>query len=94
MISFLNMIPIYPLDGGRILRGILFLKVGYKKSIKISTSIAKWLMVFVTLIGILLFIYLKNFSLLTLSVYVYLIIKEEEKKDRIQLIINELIGIN
>ena len=93
MITFLNLIPVYPLDGGRILRGILFLTLGYKKSLKISTGIAKGLMIFVTLSGMALLVYFKNPSLVLLAVYMYIIINEESKKDRIQKTINELIGI-
>lgn len=93
MITFLNLIPVYPLDGGRILRGVLFLTLGYKKSLKISTGIAKSLMIFVTLGGMALLVYFKNPSLILLAVYMYIIIKEESKKDRIQETINELIGI-
>lgn len=39
-ICFFNLIPAYPLDGGRILNGILASFVGYRKAINISTIVS------------------------------------------------------
>jgi len=39
MLLFFNLLPVYPLDGGQILRGLLWLKVGPIRSLKIASII-------------------------------------------------------
>ncbi len=39
VLLFFNLIPVYPLDGGQILRGLLWLKVGPIRSLKIASII-------------------------------------------------------
>lgn len=83
VIAFLNLIPIYPLDGGKILRGTLSIILGHKKSIRVSSTISKVIASIIFVFSVVLYIYFKNFSLLLLSLYIYIILREETKKDRI-----------
>src|SRR5262249_38088456 len=39
VLLFFNLIPVYPLDGGQILRGLLWLKVGPIRSLKTASII-------------------------------------------------------
>jgi Zn-dependent protease len=39
VLLFFNLIPVYPLDGGQILRGLLWLKVGPIRSLKVASII-------------------------------------------------------
>jgi Zn-dependent protease len=39
VLLFFNLIPVYPLDGGQILRGLLWLKVGPVRSLKVASII-------------------------------------------------------
>lgn len=91
-IAILNLIPIYPLDGGRIIRGIIEIFMGYKKSIIISNCISKVVLLGVSFLGIILAVYFKNYSLIFLDIYIFSLIKEELKKERIIKIVNTLIG--
>ncbi|MBQ9267795.1 MAG: M50 family metallopeptidase [Clostridia bacterium] len=91
-IAFLNLIPLYPLDGGRLLRGAMQMFFGYKKSIVFSNYLAKVLLVGLAIAGIALAVYFKNFSLIFLDIYIFFLIKEEVKKDRIRKVIHSLLG--
>ena len=39
VLLFFNLIPVYPLDGGQILRGLLWLKIGPIRSLKVASAI-------------------------------------------------------
>lgn len=93
IILITNMIPIYPLDGGRILRIILIKILGYKNGIKIYGIILRILICVLIIITIIFTVYLKNYYFLFFSIYIFLLVDKEIKKERIKLIINELIGV-
>ena len=90
VIMILNLIPIYPLDGGRIQKNFLEIKYGYNKGIKISQITSDFFIVLVFIISIIFIIYFKNFYLLFLSLYIYTLSKKEMKKERFLRIINYL----
>lgn len=46
LIAILNLIPIYPLDGGRIIRAFIIPLAGYKKGIIICSNISKIFAIF------------------------------------------------
>ena len=92
IILITNIIPIYPLDGGRVLRIVLVKIFGYKNGLKIYGTILKVLICILVVITIIFAVYLKNYYFLFFSIYVFLIVDKEIKKERIKLIINELIG--
>lgn len=60
LIAMFNLLPIYPLDGGRILEGILDMNLEYNQKNKYLDKIAKITMVLLTIAGSILLFYYKN----------------------------------
>lgn len=80
LIMIFNLIPIYPLDGGRILKGILHINLGKSRAEKYINNISKITIVIITGISSILILYIHNIAIFIINVYLwYLIIKEEVK---------------
>ena len=79
-----NILPIYPLDGGRILKNIMKLVLGSNKGIKVYNSILKAAIIVLVIINIILVVYLKNYKFIFVSIYIFQIAGEEIKKDKIR----------
>lgn len=90
LIILLNLIPIFPLDGGRIMKVLLHILFGEK----IGNKINKYLNVFFIITFLFFALYMmkqtKNFSLLIIWFYILKISLEENKKEKILSRINYL----
>lgn len=80
LIALFNLIPLYPLDGGRILKGIIRLKYQDIKADKIVNKISNILIILLTGISSIAILYLKNLSILFILIYLWIIIIKENKK--------------
>lgn len=77
LIGLFNLIPIYPLDGGRILNEILHIFVGLKKSHKYTHIISKTVIILLTAIASIAILYLQNISVIIIIGYLWgLVIRE------------------
>lgn len=92
LIATLNLIPIYPLDGGRIIKSIVVFFVGYKNGIIICGNITKIFAILLGLVSVIFAVYFRNYSLILVVLYVFVLIKDEIKKDRIRSLVYEMIG--
>lgn len=83
MLFIINMLPIYPLDGGRILKNILLYKNTYKQTIKIIETISKYTLIILTIFASILILSFKNISIFILIIYLWGIYIKERHKNKI-----------
>ena len=84
LIAIFNLIPLYPLDGGRILKGIIRLRYQEIESDKIVNKISNILIILLTLISSIGILYLKNLAILFVLVYLWIVVINENKKYNIK----------
>lgn len=80
VILIVNLIPIYPLDGGRILKNILKLIIGNKKSYCYTNKISNIFVIFVSFVSSILIYYYKNISIFFAIIFIWVLILNENKR--------------
>lgn len=86
IITLFNLIPIYPLDGGRILKSIIHIFFGGKIAKVVTNQTANIVMVILTVAGSIGIFYFKNIAIFLIVMFLWMIVIRENKKYR--LIIN------
>lgn len=80
LIGFFNLIPIYPLDGGRIIKSILHIKQGLKNSYQCTYILSNITIIFLTIVSSIAILYLKNISILLILIYLWIMVIIENKR--------------
>ena len=81
LIAIFNLIPLYPLDGGRIIKGILHIEFGREKSESIVSNVSRMAIVILTIISSIAVYCLKNIAIFLICIFLWsLIIKEKNSK--------------
>lgn len=99
MIIFLfNMFIIYPLDGGRILKNVLYIFLGKIKSLIITKITSNILASILTILSFTIILYTKNISYIFVVIYIWVIVIKENKiinmKIKMYKILKNYIAIN
>lgn len=83
LIGIFNLIPIYPLDGGRAIKNILHITVGLQNSYEYTNQISKITICLLTGVCSIVILYIKNIAILLILAYLwYLVIVENRKYNR------------
>lgn len=84
LIAIFNMIPLYPLDGGRILKGIIRLKKSEIKTDEIINKISNIVIVLITAISSIVILYIKNFAIIFILIYLWIMVIKQNKRFNIK----------
>lgn len=91
ILAFVNLLPIYPLDGGRILKCILCIFCGLKKSYIITERVSVVVMVLILFASSILVLKVHNLGLLVIILYLVYIKMIETRRVERKLALFELI---
>lgn len=92
ILGIANLLPILPLDGGKILKEILKIKYDYKKSYVLINKIGSYILIILTAIYSLLILKIKNIGILLTLLYLWYLKILEEKKSRTLLRMYDIIA--
>lgn len=85
ILAIVNLLPILPLDGGKILKILLKRRFGYKKSIIISEKISKTFLYILMIIYSIFVLKIKNIGIFIFLVYLYVLNNKENKLNAIRI---------
>ena len=80
LIGIFNLIPIYPLDGGRILKEVLYIFKGLKKAYIYTYKISKITIIVFTAISSIAILYLRNFAVVIILMYLWMLVFVERNR--------------
>lgn len=80
LIAIFNLIPIYPLDGGRILKYIICLEAGRRKASAYINTVSNFTISILTMIASVIILYYKNIAILLTLIYLWILVIMQNKR--------------
>lgn len=87
VLALFNLVPAFPMDGGRILRGVLGMVLGVSRATRIATAVGQVLAVGMGLLGVL----TGHFILVLIAVFVFLAAGSESVMTQAKSVLNSLL---
>jgi stage IV sporulation protein FB len=91
LIAFFNLMPIYPLDGARVIKSIIYIIEGRKNATKLTYYISNITMVLITMVSSIAIYYYQNIAILIIIIYLWGMVYLENKKYNLKNRIDKLI---
>lgn len=91
LICLFNLLPIYPLDGARILKAIIHIKKGGKRANVMTNLISNISMVLLTMLASIAIYYYKNVAILFVIIYLWGMVVIENRKYRLRKRIDKIL---
>lgn len=82
LLILFNLVPIYPLDGGRILKEILHIFLGKRKAERYTNSISFIILIILTFIASIGIYYMENISIFIITIFLWGLYLKQDKIDR------------
>lgn len=92
LIGLFNLIPLYPLDGGRILKYIIQLATNSKEAEMFAYKLSNILIIILTLVSSVGILYIQNIGILLILVYLWVLVIQENKKYKLKMRIFNMIS--